>query len=198
MATKPRRPTVGDEHTPGTEKPEKPENPEKPEQPEQPGKPGKPEQAGNGAAEFAEALVRHLDRLGGNHRGDEPVLSVTQSRLVMHYGALSNSLGNFGRHGSSRVALLAPSPELNPAQDQLTFPGLEEATVRAGKVAAFFATYGDSSEAPIERGELDLSGSEVVVAVDPAVRIRTVEIEDYDKVPFLLGFVTTPPPIAQY
>lgn len=53
----------------------------------------------------------HLERIGTP--SPPPDLTTTQARLATHYALLSNVLGNFGRHGATRVALLSPPMTLS-------------------------------------------------------------------------------------
>jgi hypothetical protein len=104
-------------------------------------------------------------------------LDVTQRRLTLHYGALLNGLGNFGRHGETIVALLSPSPTLEDG-DTLVFANPIQG---AATVAAY-----DQNGLLVVRAPF---APNVHVDNDDAPRIKTVEIEDDQATPFLLGIV---------
>jgi hypothetical protein len=140
----------------------------------------------DGAAQLARALVAQLERIGTP--SPPSALTTTQARLATHYGLLSNVLGNFGRHGAARVALLSPPPTL----------------VRQGKTtklllgppipgAVTVTTY-DATGRPLQHLAYAAAGIEVQ---DPDL-IVTVEVEDSHEVPFRVGFVTTPVDTGTY
>jgi hypothetical protein len=104
-------------------------------------------------------------------------LNVTQRRLALHYGALLNGLGNFGRHGETNLALLSPPATLEHG-DTLVFASLIPG---AATVAAY-----DQNGILVDRRPFELR---VHVDNDDAPRIKTVEIEDDQATPFLLGIV---------
>jgi hypothetical protein len=134
----------------------------------------------DGAAQLARALIAHLERIGTP--SPPPDLSTTQARLATHYALLSNALGNFGRHGATRVALLSPPPTLSR---QGKTPKLLLGPPIAG--ASTITTY-DATGRPLQHLAYVAAGVEVQ---DPD-RIVTVEVEDAHEVPFRVGFVTTP------
>ena len=129
--------------------------------------------------QLAEALTEQLQAIaaGGSN---QPTLDALQVRLTTHYGALSNMLGNFGRHGTPRVGILSPPPQLIENDTKLTFaqpiPG-------AVSVVTF-----DAGGVLLERNAFDADG----VTVTNGARIQTVEIENAQGRAFLFGFVTRP------
>jgi hypothetical protein len=104
-------------------------------------------------------------------------LNVDQLRLALHYGALRNGLGNFGRHGETVVALVAPQPTIDD------FGTLEFAAPIQG--AATVAIYRQDGSL-LTRLPFAVS---LHVDNDDAPSVRTVEIEDGQATPFLLGVV---------
>lgn len=134
-----------------------------------------------GESPLVQTLVDQLKRIAGAQeqqlqRG-RPVATLDhgQLRIALHYGALRNALGNFGRHGETSVAILSPAPELVRGGGPLRFDGPVEG---AAEVAGYAADGRFLQRFPFE-----------VTVDDVNQDIRTVEIEDDRKTPFLLGVV---------
>jgi hypothetical protein len=134
---------------------------------------------GAAVVRLAEALTRQLQAIAASNNAPQNGLSQQQVRLTTHYGALTNMLGNFGRHGTPRVGILSPPPEL-VRNTRLTFaapiPG-----------AATVATF-DAAGGLLERKAFQANG----VTVKNGDLIDTVEIENGQGNAFLFGFVTRP------
>jgi hypothetical protein len=134
---------------------------------------------GNAIIQLAEALTRQLKAIAAGN-SDQPSLNTQQVRLTTRYGALSNMLGNFGRHGTPRTGILSPSPSLVENNTKLTFA---RPITGAAKVVTF-----DAAGNLLQRLDFNASG----VTVTSGNRIQTVEIEDAQGNVFLFGFVTRP------
>jgi hypothetical protein len=134
----------------------------------------------------ATLLIEQLTRIADNqetqlnqNRSTAP-LNPAQRRIALHYGALRNALGNFGRHGDANTALLSPAPRLEEIgpRSVLVF---DAAIERAARVATYAA---DGTS----RGTFAFP-SDLRLHVGAGAPIRTVEIEDDQGTPFLLGIV---------
>jgi len=151
---------------------------------------GRPADSGrrsdDGATRLAEALIAQLERIGTPTR--VPVLTGAQARLETHYALLSNLLGNFGRHGTARDALLSPPPTLERLK---TVTKLQLGPAIPG--ASTVTTY-DSAGRRLEHLPYAASG----INVQQPDAIVTVEVEDSHGVPFLVGFVTEPTDVGPY
>jgi hypothetical protein len=131
---------------------------------------------GNAIVQLAEALTRQLQAIAAGNSA-QPTLDALQVRLTTHYGALSNMLSNFGRHGTPRAGILSPPPKLTDKGTKLIFARPIEG---AAKVVTF-----DAGGNLLERTAFNASG----VSVTNGTRIQTVEIENGQGNAFLFGFV---------
>jgi hypothetical protein len=140
----------------------------------------------NAVVQLAEALTQQLQAIAAGYKTSQTtsttpsILDTQQVRLTTRYGALSNTLGNFGRHGVSRTGILTPPPLLINNETKLTFaapiPG-------AANVVTF-----DANGNLLERKHFNANG----VTVANGQRIQTVEIENGQGITFLFGFVARP------
>ena len=171
--------------------------PDKPaEQSQQPAPSGREDP--NAVVQLAEALTQQLQAIaeanfgsrgstsssgsshGSSHGSSSSsstiLLDAQQVRLTTRYGALSNMLGNFGRHGTPRAGILLPPPVLFE-NERLSFgapiPG-------AANVVTFDAAGNLLQRIPFDNDGVDVIDGEL---------IQTVEIENHQGITFLFGFV---------
>jgi len=140
----------------------------------------------NAVVQLAEALTQQLQAIASGYKTSSTtstapsVLDNQQVRLTTRYGALSNMIGNFGRHGVARAGIITPPPQLINHDSKLTF-----GAPIAG--AATVVTF-DAGGNLLERKRFNANG----VTVQNGQRIQTIEIENAQGVAFLFGFVVRP------
>lgn len=147
----------------------------------------------NAVVQLAEALTQQLQAIASSYKSPPTTTTTTtpsaldaqQVRLTTRYGALSNMIGNFGRHGVARAGIITPPPQLVDNDRKLTFgapiPG-------AYNVVTF-----DAGGNLLERKRFNANG----VTVANGQKIQTVEIENAQGITFLFGFVARPVPASQ-
>jgi hypothetical protein len=125
--------------------------------------------------EFLAQLTRIADAQG---RQQQQPLAVEkqQLRIALRYGAVRNALGNFGRHGETDVALVAPPPTLNVTTRALTLNTLPS---NAHAVVVY-----DRADLELQRFPAKVSST---VDENKVAAVASVEIEDSAGTPFLFG-----------
>jgi hypothetical protein len=147
----------------------------------------------NAIVQLAEALTQQLQAIaransessgysssssshGSTTSTTTALLDAQQTRLTIRYGALSNLLGNFGRHGTPRTGIIEPPPILFD-NEHLDFA--------APIPGAFTVVTFDFGGNLLQRIPFDNDG----VDVQHGDQIQTVEIENKQGISFLFGFV---------